>query len=305
MIDVGVIGAGFVGAASANAIALSNTCSELVLLDKNHERAVAEAADIAHGAAIAGSTRVRAGDYEDLKGAKVVVIAAGVNQKPGESRLDLLARNTAIFGEIVPQVAKYAPEAVVVIATNPVDIMTDVTRSLHPNPELVLGTGTLLDTARFRGLISQASHVSARYIHATVLGEHGDSSVLCWDSARVAGLDLDTFMQQTGADWSAARRSEIEDKVRGAAAKIIAGKQATYYGIGASVMKIVSGILGDRRGIYTLSTPSDYGVCLSLPCVLGKDGIIQVLKPNLSAKEQEGLEKSAAVLKETRDSMKD
>lgn len=304
MIDVGIIGAGFVGAASANAIALGDVCSELVLIDKNHARAEAEAADIAHGAAIAGSTRVRAGDYADLQDAKVVVIAAGVNQKPGESRLDLLARNEAIFADIVPNVAQYAPKAVVVIATNPVDIMTDITRNLHPNPERVLGTGTLLDTARFRALIAQATGVSARYIHANVLGEHGDSSVLCWDSARVAGLDLDTFVQQNGAGQGALQRGDIEQQVRGAAGKIIAGKQATYYGIGASVRKIVACILGDRRGIYTLSCPSRYGVCLSLPCVLGKDGIVQILDPKLSAQEQENLEASAKVLAQTRDSMK-
>lgn len=303
MAEVGIVGTGFVGATSAYAIALKGVCNELWLIDYNAERARAEAADIAHAAAISGTTRVRAGDYDGLRGAKVVVIAAGVNQQPGESRLALLARNAAIFASVVPEIVRVAPQAVVVVATNPVDIMTDITRRLHPHPERVFGTGTLLDTARMRELIARECGVAARYIHANVLGEHGDSSVLCWDSARVAGTSIAGFMDALGIRWHDGRRAEIEAKVRGAAATIIAGKKATYYGIGAAVMKIVDAILRDGRGVYTLSGPSDYGVCLSLPRVLGKDGIIHTASPSLSESEDEAMERSAAVLRQTRDAI--
>lgn len=296
MAKVGVIGAGFVGASSAYAMTLAGVGSDLVLVDVNAARAQAEAADIVHAASLSSAMRVSAGDYAALKDAAVVVISAGVNQKPGESRLDLLSRNVQIFRQIVPEVVRYAAQAVVLVATNPVDIMTQVTKLLHPHPERVLGSGTLLDTARFRTLLGQESGISPRYIHANVLGEHGDSAVLCWDGARVAGLPLDELMQ--GALTTEKMRT-IESGVRDAAATIIAGKQATYYGIGAAVSKIVSAILGDTRGVYTLSAESPFGVCLSLPRVVGAGGVVQTVMPRLSEKERQGLEASAAVLEKS------
>ncbi|UJF24832.1 L-lactate dehydrogenase [Suttonella sp. R2A3] len=303
MTEVGIVGTGFVGATSAYAIALQGICNELLLIDAHTERARAETADIAHAAALSGTTRVRSGDYDGLRGAKVVVIAAGVNQQPGESRLALLARNAAIFARVVPEIVRVAPQAVVVVATNPVDIMTDITRNLHPHPERVLGTGTLLDTARMRELIGRECGVAARYIHANVLGEHGDSSVLCWDSARIAGTNIAEFMKTLGVSWNHQQRGVIEDKVRSAAAMIIAGKKATYYGIGAAVMKIVDGILRDGRGVYTLSGPSEYGVCLSLPRVLGEDGIVHTVTPDLSDTERQAIQESARLLRNTQEAI--
>lgn len=237
MAKVSVIGTGFVGASSAYAMALTGVCSDLLLVDLNEERARAEAQDISHGAAVSSGVRVHSGTYEDIVGSEVIVVAAGVNQKPGESRLNLLSRNASIFQSIIPHIVKHAPNAVVIVATNPVDIMTEVTRLLHPKPELVIGTGTVLDTARFRDLLGRETGISPRYIHANVLGEHGDSSVLCFDNAQISGMTIPEFFSSIGKNWTSELAKQIEEKVRGAAGTIIAGKQATYYGIGAAVAR--------------------------------------------------------------------
>ncbi|PSJ79745.1 L-lactate dehydrogenase [Neisseria iguanae] len=297
MAKVSVIGTGFVGASSAFAIALQGVCSDLLLVDANPERARAEAADISHGAAVANGVRVHSGDYQDIAGSQVVVIAAGVNQKPGESRLALLSRNASIFQDVLPRLCAVAADAVVVVATNPVDIMTDVTRALHPNPQRVLGTGTVLDTARFRDLLGRESGISPRYIHANVLGEHGDSSVLCWQYAQVAGLSFAQYLATIGKTWTAQDAARVEEKVRGAAATIIAGKQATYYGIGAAVAKIVEAVLKDSRAVMTVSGASDFGVSLALPNVVGRDGILHTITPSLSKEEKSKLERSAEILR--------
>lgn len=294
MAKIGVVGTGFVGASSAYAMTLAGVGNDMVLVDVNAARSQAEAADIGHAASLTSGMRVVSGDYAALKGAAVVVIAAGVNQKPGESRLDLLSRNVQIFRSIIPEIVRYAEDAVVLVTTNPVDIMTEITKCLHPHPERVLGSGTLLDTARFRTLLGRECGISPRYIHANVLGEHGDSAVLCWDGARLAGLPLAEFM---GEALDAEKKKFIEAGVRDAAATIIAGKQATYYGIGAAVSKIVSGILGDKRGVYTVSAESPYGVCLSLPRVVGAGGVCRTVMPHLSAAEQAEMQNSADVLK--------
>lgn len=303
MAKVSVIGTGFVGASSAFAMALQGVCSDLILVDANHDRARAEAADISHGAAVASGVRVHSGDYPDIRDSAIVVIAAGVNQKPGESRLALLARNAAIFKSIVPQLVEYAPNAVVVVATNPVDIMTDVTRALHPCPERILGTGTVLDTARFRDLLGRESGLSPRYIHANVLGEHGDSSVLCWAYAQIAGLSVANYLATIGKQWTAADAARIEEKVRGAAGTIIAGKQATYYGIGAAVSKIVEAILKDSRAVMTVSGMSEFGVSLALPNVVGKGGIIHTIMPALDEVEQKKLQVSAEILRHSQEGL--
>lgn len=299
MTKVSVIGTGFVGASSAFALALQGICSDLLLVDANRDRAKAEAADISHGAAVTSGVRVHSGDYADIKGSAVIVIAAGVNQKPGESRLALLTRNAEIFKSIVPQIVTIAPEAVVIVATNPVDIMTDVTRTLHPQPQRVLGTGTVLDTARFRDLLGRESGVSPRYIHANVLGEHGDSSVLCWAHAQIAGLSVKDYLATINKDWTAADAKRIEEKVRGAAGTIIAGKQATYYGIGAAVAKIVEAVLKDSRAVMTVSGISEFGLSLALPNVVGKEGIMHSLMPALSEAERRQLQHSADILRQS------
>lgn len=297
MAKVGIIGAGFVGATAAYAMMLNGTCSEIVLIDANEARAKAEAADIAHGAPLARGVRAYAGSYADLQGAVLVVIAAGSNQKPGESRLNLLARNAAIFASIVPQVVAVAPDTVVLIVSNPVDIMTSITRALHPTPELVMGSGTILDSARFRQLIGERAGVNARYVHSYTLGEHGDSSVMCWSSALIAGMPVATFMSERQIPWGKKEMDDIATNVRGAALSIIAGKNATYYGIGIAVNSLADAIINDRHAIFTVSGSCAFDdVCLSLPRLIGRRGILDTLMPPLNKEESLALSQSAQIL---------
>jgi len=297
MAKVGVIGAGFVGATAAYAMMLNGTCSEIVLIDRDEPRAKAEAADIAHGAPLAKGVRAYAGDYPDLKGAALVVIAAGSNQKPGESRLNLLARNAAILASIVPEIVKVAPEAVVLLVSNPVDIMTSIARALHPTPSLVMGSGTILDSARFRQLIGERAGVNARYVHSYVMGEHGDSSVMCWSSALIAGMPVATFMRERKIPWDDKIMDDIAHDVRNAALAIIAGKHATYYGIGIAVNSLADAIINDRHAVYTASGGCAFDdVCLSLPRLIGRKGILETLMPPLNKDESVALSHSAQVL---------
>lgn len=297
MAKVGVIGAGFVGATAAYAMMLNGTCSEIVLIDRDEPRAKAEAADIAHGAPLAKGVRAYAGDYKDLTGASLVVIAAGSNQKPGESRLNLLARNAAILASIVPQVVQSAPDAVVLLVSNPVDIMTSIARALHPNPSLVMGSGTILDSARFRQLIGERAGVNARYVHSYVMGEHGDSSVMCWSGALIAGMPVATFMSERQIPWDDKIKEAIAYDVRNAALAIIAGKHATYYGIGIAVNSLADAIINDRHAVFTVSGDSPFDeVCLSLPRLVGRKGILETLMPPLNKDESVALSHSAQVL---------
>ena len=297
MAKVGIIGAGFVGATAAYAMMLNGTCSEIVLIDRDEPRAKAEAADIAHGAPLAKGVRAYAGDYKDLTGAVLVVIAAGSNQKPGESRLNLLARNAAILASIVPQVVQAAPDAVVLLVSNPVDIMTSIARALHPNPSLVMGSGTILDSARFRQLIGERAGVNARYVHSYVMGEHGDSSVMCWSGALIAGMPVATFMSERQIPWDDKIKEGIAYDVRNAALAIIAGKHATYYGIGIAVNSLADAIINDRHAVYTASGGCAFDdVCLSLPRLIGRKGILETLMPPLNKEESVALSHSAQVL---------
>ena len=297
MAKVGIIGAGFVGATAAYAMMLNGTCSEIVLIDRDEPRAKAEAADIAHGAPLAKGVRAYAGDYKDLTGASLVVIAAGSNQKPGESRLNLLARNAAILASIVPQVVQAAPDAVVLLVSNPVDIMTSIARALHPNPSLVMGSGTILDSARFRQLIGERAGVNARYVHSYVMGEHGDSSVMCWSGALIAGMPVANFMSERQIPWDDKIKEGIAYDVRNAALAIIAGKHATYYGIGIAVNSLADAIINDRHAVFTVSGDSPFDeVCLSLPRLVGRKGILETLMPPLNKDESVALSHSAQVL---------
>ena len=276
---------------------LNGTCSEIVLIDRDEARAKAEAADIAHGAPLAKGVRAYAGDYPDLKGAALVVIAAGSNQKPGESRLNLLARNAAILASIVPQIVEVAPDAVVLLVSNPVDIMTSIARALHPTPSLVMGSGTILDSARFRQLIGERAGVNARYVHSYVMGEHGDSSVMCWSSALIAGMPVATFMRERKIRWDYKIMDAIAYDVRNAALSIIAGKHATYYGIGIAVNSLADAIINDRHAVYTASGSCAFDdVCLSLPRLIGRKGILETLMPPLNKDESVALSHSAQVL---------
>lgn len=307
---IGIIGSGYVGSTAAYAMVMRGVGREIVLVDLNHKRAEAEANDIFHAVPFAHPHNVIAGDYADLSGARVVVITAGVNQKPGESRLELLARNAGVFRQIVPNVLQHAPDAVLVVATNPVDIMTHYTAKLAAEQSVpshrVLGSGTTLDTARFRTLLGRHLGVDAQHVHAYVIGEHGDSEVLPWSLVTVGGMPLDEFCQRQGIALNDEIRSTIDEQVRRAAYQIIEGKGATYYGIGSALARIVDAILRDQRAILTVCTPraSIAGiddVTVALPHLVGGEGILATFPQPLDAAEEAALHRSAQIVKQAID----
>lgn len=301
---VGVIGCGFVGSSAAYAMALTGVASKLVLIDQNPKVAQAHAEDILHAIPFSEPAKILAGDYSDLKGAGVVVLCCGVGQRPGETRLQLLERNAGVFKEVVPQVLAQEPNTLLVVASNPVDIMTQVTTRISGlDPRRVIGSGTILDTARFRALLGEHLGIAAVSVHAYVLGEHGDSEVLVWSNAKVGGLPLIDFAEQTGRTFAEEDRVRIDHGVRRAAYRIIDGKGATYYGIGAGLSRIVQTIKDDEGRVLTLSSLTQgiewiKGISLSLPRVLGREGLIAELQPALSDNEQTALEKSSEILRE-------
>ena len=301
----GIIGAGMVGSAAAYALALRGGASEVVLVDRNAALARAQAEDIAHAVPFAHPCQIHAGGYDALAGAAVVILAAGVAQKPGESRLSLLARNAEVFAEVIGSVRDAAPDALLLVATNPVDVMTDVARRVSGLPAArVIGSGTILDSARFRALLGDHLGIAAQSVHAYVLGEHGDSEVLGWSSARAGAVPLAGFADQMGAPLTADVRARIDDAVRRAAYRIIEGKGATWYGIGAGLARIVQAIRDDQRAVLSVSatTPEIQGVAdvaLSLPRVIGRAGVIATLLPDLDADEATALRASAELLAET------
>ncbi|MEO8425137.1 MAG: L-lactate dehydrogenase, partial [Actinomycetota bacterium] len=300
---VGIVGAGFVGAAAANALVLRGIPTEIVLVDMDERRAAAEAADIAHVTPFAASVRVTAGPVEDLAGSTVVVVTAGSAQTPGQSRLDLLARNAEIVGSVVPEVFSHAPDTLLVVATNPVDVMTSVAERCARDAGVpagrVFGTGTMLDTARFRQIVAATIGVDVTHVHAYVVGEHGDSEVLVWSSLDVAGRPLAEFADAMGGSFSDGDRSRVEDEVVHAADQIIRGKGATFYGVAAVIARAVEVVLRDRRSILTVSVTSpDHGCALSLPRLVSGAGIVRELGVSMDEDERARLERSAEVLRE-------
>ncbi|HYE00399.1 MAG TPA: L-lactate dehydrogenase [Alphaproteobacteria bacterium] len=304
---IGIVGAGLVGSTAAYALALRGVGSEIVLVDRSAERAAAEAEDVFHAVPFAKPVLVRDGGYGDLAEARLVILAAGVAQKPGETRLDLLRRNAAVFEDVVGRVVAAAPDCILLIATNPVDVMTQVAAKVSGfGPARVIGSGTILDTARFRGLLARHLGIAPASVHAQVLGEHGDSEVLCWSGARVAGLPLDRFADEMGRPLDDAARAAIDEGTRFAARRIIAAKGATYYGIGGGLARIAAAILGDEQAVLTVSAvmPDVEGVgpvALSLPRILGAGGVERTLTPALDAAERAALRRSAEILRRAAD----
>jgi L-lactate dehydrogenase len=308
----GIVGSGFVGATAAYALVMRGVGRRLVLVDQNRARAESEADDILHAVPFANPLEVSAGEYEDLAGCRVVVVSAGVGQKPGETRLQLLERNARVFKQVIPNILQHAPQSVLLIATNPVDVMTHVAARYAAEfgvpSSRVIGSGTTLDTARFRALIGRKLNVDSQHIHAYVLGEHGDSEVLAWSQVTVGGIPLQEFC--TGREISICEDDygEIDERVRRAAYRIIEGKGATYYGIGSAVARIVEVILQDERSLLTVCTPMPdvaeiRDVTVSLPNLVGGDGIIQTFFPRLNDNETEALRSSAQVVRSVIDKL--
>lgn len=302
---VAIVGVGLVGSTFAYSLVQAGLAPEIVLIDVNRERAEGEAMDLNHAIPFTKPARVWAGSYEDCAGAAVTVIAAGANQKPGESRLDLVRKNASIFSGIVPAVARNNPDGIILVATNPVDVLTQVALKLSGLPSnRVFGSGTILDTARFRYLLSERLGVDPRSVHAYIVGEHGDSEVPVWSLANVAGMRLPTFCAENGIDLGPDAMAEIFRQTRDAAYEIISRKGATYFAVAAGLVRIVEAILRDQRTVLSLSSLiEDYygidGVCLSLPTVVDRSGVERVLRLDLSPREARGLRRSAEVLQTT------
>jgi len=304
---VGIVGCGMVGSASAFALVMRGVGREIVLVDVTRSRAEAEANDIYHAVPFAHPLTVRAGSYADLVGCRVVVIAAGVAQKPGETRLQLLERNAAVLGAVVPSVLEHAPDAVLAVVSNPVDIMTHLAAHFAARSGVratrVVGSGTMLDTARFRALLGRHFDVDPQHVHAYVLGEHGDSEVLTWSQATIAGMRLEDFVKVHGTPLGPAEREQIDEDVRRAAYHIIAGKGATYYGIGSAVARLVDVILHDQRAILTVScriesVPEFAGVTFALPHLVSGSGALPTIAPALDEIEYRSLRSSVSMLRD-------
>ena len=300
-----LIGAGMVGMSYAYSLLNQNACDELVLIDLNKKRAEGEAMDLNHGLAFsAANMKIYAGEYEDCKDADIVVICAGVAQKPGETRLALLKRNAKVFRSIIEPVTASGFDGIFLVATNPVDIMTKITYVLSGfNPRKILGTGTALDTARLRYLLGEYLRVDPRNIHAYVFGEHGDSEFVPWSQAQLATKSILQLCDEN-PEIERERLKEIEREVQGAAYKIIEAKNATYYGIGMALTRITRAIFGDESSVLTVSAmlKGEYGqtdVFSGVPCIINKNGVQRVLKLALSQEELGRLEQSCNVLRDS------
>jgi len=302
--NIGIVGTGNVGAAAAFAMVMRGVADRLVLVDEQKEYVAAQAEDLLHATPFASSSHIGAGDFEDLERCDVVVLAAGVNQKPGETRPELLVRNVSVFAEIVPRVVHAAPDAVLLVATNPVDTMGQVAARLACLPSArVIASGTILDTARFRALLGQHLCVAPKSVHGYVLGEHGDSEVLHWSGARVGGVRIESIGEALGRPITEDVKEDIDDGVRHAAYRIIKGKGHTAYGIGAGLADLAHAITIDEHALFTSSiidrdVEGVSEVALSLPRVIGRAGVLETLNPDLDETERAQLRKSAEIVKE-------
>ena len=301
---VAIIGYGFVGSASAFALMQSGLFTEMVLLDANHQKAEGEAEDIVHGIPFGRPMQIYAGDYDDIADAAIIVITAGANQKPDETRLDLVNKNIAIFQSIIPEITKRDFEGILMIVANPVDILTYTAQKLSGYPEKrVIGSGTVLDSARLKYHLGQHLGVDSRSVHAFIVGEHGDSEIAAWSSANISGIPLDNFCEMRGHYNHMEATERIAAVVKQSAYEIISKKGATYYGIAMSVKRICEAIIRDEKSILPISTMlhGEYGisdVVLSLPCIVGRDGYETKVPIDLDQEEVSKLHESANTLKE-------
>lgn len=297
-----MIGCGFVGSASAFALMQSGLFSELVLIDANHDKAEGEAMDIAHGLPFAGQMKIYAGDYDDIVDAAVIIVTAGAAQKPGETRLDLVNKNVNIFKSIIPEIAKRNYKGILLIVANPVDILTYTAVKLSGLPEnRVIGSGTVLDTARLKYALGEHLEVDSRSVHSFIIGEHGDSEIVAWSSTNVSGIPVTDFCELRGHFNHEEAMHRIADDVKNSAYDIIEKKGATYYGIAMSVKRICECIMRDEKSILPISSMmhGEYGIsdiCLSMPTVVGREGVETRVPIQLNEQEESALSASAEQL---------
>ncbi len=299
---IGIIGAGFVGSTTAYTLAIKGLAREIVLVDINTDKANAEALDVIHAAAITSDSHVYCGDYENLDGANIVIITVDSQKALTDNRLVLLESNTKIMCEIVPKIVRNAPNCIIVIATNPVDVITKVVLDISKFPSnRVIGSGTVLDTARFRAMLSDYFNVSPHSIHAYVMGEHGSSSLVSWSTASIGGSNIDKYATETGRTLTQAFKNKTTQDVIDAGFKIYRGKRATYYGIASSLVQICEAIINDEKRTLTVSSlhkniEGFHDICLSLPTVVSRRGAYGAVVPDLDVEELNELRHSAEVM---------
>lgn len=307
---ISIVGAGHVGSTFAYALLLRGLAQEVLLVDKDVKRATGEALDLAHALPFGRPARVAAGAPADVAGSAITVITAGANQHPGETRLDLLERNADIVRSVAAEAAARNPSGLIVVATNPVDILTRIAFEASGLPAgRVIGSGTILDTARLRHLVGQHFGIDPRSVHTYVIGEHGDSSVVAWSSATIGGVGLEVLAEARGIPFDAEVRARMAHETRNAAYAIVEGKGSTYYAIASALVRLVEAILRDERAVLTVSVPAPSDgptgqggpVWLGLPAVVGGAGIVHPLPMILDDEEQQALRRSADILRQAYD----
>ena len=302
-----IIGCGFVGAASAFSLMESGLFSEMVLIDADKARAEGEALDISHGVPFSKPMNIYAGGYDDIKGASIIIITAGANQKDGETRLDLVKKNISIFKSIIPEISKRNYNGIILVVANPVDILTTITTKLSNLPKnKIIGSGTVLDTARLKYELGKHLNVDSRSVHAFIVGEHGDSEIAAWSGVNISGVPLSKFCEMRGYCDQDDSMKRIAEEVKNSAYEIISKKKATYYGIAMSVKRICEAIVRDEKSILPISSVMDgefgiKGIALSMPAIVGKDGFETHVPIQLNEEEVANLQKSAQTLKEILD----
>lgn len=300
---IAIIGCGFVGSASAFALMQSKMFSEIVLIDADKDKAEGEAMDISHGIPFVGNMKIYSGDYDDIVDASIIVITAGAGQKPGETRLDLVHKNVGIFKSIIPEIAKRKCRGILLVVANPVDILTYTALKLSGFEEnRVIGSGTVLDTARLKYQLGEHLSVDSQSVHAYIIGEHGDSEIAVWSSANVSGIALDDFCEMRGHYNHDKSQENIAEKVKNSAYEIIAKKRATYYGVAMAVKRICEAIIRDEKSILPISSMmhGEFGiddVVLSMPSIVGANGLETKVPISLSDEEKVNLKKSADTLR--------
>ena len=309
MQKIAVIGCGFVGSTSAFSLIQTGLFSEMVLIDANKERAEGEAMDLSHGSAYLTPMKIYAGTYDDIVDAGIIVITAGANQKPDETRLDLVKKNVQIFKSIIPEIKKRNCEGILLIVSNPVDILTEVALKLSGFPSnRVIGSGTVLDTARLKYVLGKHLQVDPRDIHAYIIGEHGDSELVVWSGAQVAGIHINHFCELRGHFNHEEAMERLAQEVRDSAYEIIERKGATYYGVAVAVKRIATAIVKDEHAVLPVSSlmQGEFGLndlCLSIPTVIGQNGVEKVVDIYLNNDENDKLQSSARALKEVLDDL--
>lgn len=304
-----IIGDGFVGSTISYTLLMGESINEIVIIDINKNKAEGDVLDMQHGMSFVSPKQIKAGEYEDCKDAHIIIITAGVNQKEGETRLQLLERNLKVFDSVIDGFKPYlAEDAVVLVVTNPVDVLSYYTfKKLGVPANRVIGSGTVLDTARLKAVISEDTKIDPRNIHTFVVGEHGDSEVATFSVTTIGGLGLDNFCEKCGncSDRGKTNLEKLHQKVKGAAYEIIERKGATYYAVAMSVNKIVECIINNQNSVLTVSTYIDNqfdgkvdDIYFSLPCVVGSSGVVKILHPNYSSKEVEQIVRSGNILSE-------